>query len=52
MATTAPGILLFNVDITCIMHALQVKTQLFSFHTYSTLNAHQTSSAILSFTHP
>ena len=51
MTTTTLGILFLNVDVASLMHPLKVQTQLLSFNTHGTLNAHQTTGLFPSLTH-
>ena len=51
MTTTTLSILFLNVDVASLMHPLKVKTQLLSFHTYSTLDSHETTGIFPSLTH-
>ena len=51
MTTATLSILFLNMDVASLMHPLEMKTQLLSFHTYCTLNAHQTTGIFPSFTH-
>jgi hypothetical protein len=52
MTATTSGITFVDVDVTGLMHTLQVEPQLLAFHADRSLNAHQATGVILSFSHP
>ena len=51
MTSTTTRITFVDVDVTGLMHALQVKSQLLAFHANRPFNAHQTAGVVLSLTH-
>ena len=52
MASTATRITFINVDVASLMHPLQVKSELLALNSNRSLNAHQATGVILSFSHP